>query len=90
MKVINFHPNGFYENTIEGDDYKNFCKHLNYIVEMDDHTNLKHIETSIFGVNFIISIDYISEKVILVFQFKQKSEYQSAYDTMAELNYIYN
>ena len=90
MKIINFHPNGFYEDIVEGDDYENFRKHLNYIIDMDDHANLKHIETSIFGIHFIISIDYIGEKVILIFHFKQKSEYQAAYDTMAELNYIYN
>lgn len=90
MKIINFHPNGLYEDTVEGDDYENFRKHLNYIVEMDDHANLKHIDTIIFGIHFIINLEYIGEKVILVFQFKQKSEYQAAYNTMAELNYINN
>lgn len=98
MTIINFHPNGIYHtnypihNSLQDDlnDYTCFCKHLKHIIDEDDHANLKHIKTVIKNKNFIIMLDYIDEKVVLIFNFPKDSMYQAAWDTMKELNYINN
>ena len=90
MKVINFHPNGIYETEIEGDDYQNFKEHVHRIVDADNHAKVRHIRTTVHWTSFIICIDYIDEKVVLIFQFHSADEYDVAWDTMEKLNYINN